>query len=165
MDGTERLLAIEEIRQVFARRLRYMDLKQWELYGSVHTEDAASETYGDLPAHLQPVTGGTRNRVVGPAALTEAIRNFMETPAPKTSCHHAHQPEIELTSETTAQATWPMEDHLWWQNGDREEWLHGYGHYYEEYRRVDGRWLISFRRLTRLRVDRTPGFYGEVLTG
>jgi hypothetical protein len=49
MDGIERLLAIEEIRQVFARRLRYMDLKQWELYGSVHTEDAASETYGDLP--------------------------------------------------------------------------------------------------------------------
>jgi hypothetical protein len=160
MDKIEQLLAIEEIKQVFARRLRYMDLKQWDLYGSVHTEDAVSETYGDLPPHLQPVTNGERNKVVGPAALAAAIKRFMEHPAPKTSCHHAHTPEIEFTSDDTARATWPMEDHLWWKDGDREEWLHGYGHYYEEYRRVNGRWLISFRRLTRLRVDRSPGFYG-----
>ncbi|MGH8444950.1 MAG: nuclear transport factor 2 family protein, partial [Solimonas sp.] len=45
MTETETLLALEEIKQVFARRLRYMDLKQWDLYGSVHTEDAWSETY------------------------------------------------------------------------------------------------------------------------
>ncbi len=49
-----------------------------------------------------------------------------------------------------------MEDHLWWVNGDQEEHLHGYGHYHEEYRKENGRWLISRRALTRLRVDTTP---------
>ncbi|MFI0446532.1 hypothetical protein [Actinomadura sp. 6N118] len=44
-------------------------------------------------------------------------------------------------------------------SGDREEHLHGYGHYHEEYRRMGDHWLISYRNLSRLREDRTPGFY------
>src|SRR3546814_19646131 len=43
MDGVERLLAIEEIKTLFARRLRYMDLGKWDRYGSCHTADAWSE--------------------------------------------------------------------------------------------------------------------------
>ena len=63
-------------------------------------------------------------------------------------------------SDTTAVGIWPMEDRLWSTN-DRgeEEYLHGFGHYHEEYRRVEGRWLISYRRLTRLREDHSPGFF------
>lgn len=141
-----------------ARRVRYMDLKQWELYASVHTDDAYSESYGDAAPEHQPVTAGQRNRVVGPQALTETIRDIMEGPAPMTSCHHLHQPEIEFPSEDTATAIWPMEDHLWWQNGDVSEHLHGYGHYYEQYRKVDGTWLISYRKLSRIRVDMSDGF-------
>jgi hypothetical protein len=162
MTDVEKLLAIEEIKRLMATRLRVMDLKQWDEYGALHTEDAVSETYGDLPPDKQPVAGGARNRVVGPAALTAAIRRFMEHPTPITSSHHVHQPEIRFTSETTATGLWPMEDHLWWRNGDAEEHLHGYGHYYEEYRKVDGRWLISFRRLTRLRLDKTPRFHDRI---
>ncbi len=52
-----------------------------------------------------------------------------------------------------------MEDQLWWTNGAVEEHLHGWGHYHEEYRRVDGVWLISYRALTRLRQVHTPGFF------
>ncbi len=48
-----------------------------------------------------------------------------------------------------------MEDELWWTNGDVEEHLHGYGHYHEEYRKVEGKWLISYRTLTRLRETAT----------
>jgi hypothetical protein len=70
--------------------------------------------------------------------------------------HHAHTPEIELTSDTTATGVWAMEDMLWWTNADEmEEHLHGYGQYHEEYRSVEGHWLISYRSLTRLRVDAT----------
>lgn len=54
---------------------------------------------------------------------------------------------------------WAMEDMLWWTNGPVEEHLHGYGHYHEEYRKVDGVWLIAYRNLTRLRVDHTPAFF------
>jgi len=156
------LLAIEQIKTVFARRIRYMDMKQWDMYGGVHTDDAWSETYGDLPLEKQPQSNGQRNRVVGPQALARQIRYFMEHNTPVTSVHHAHQPEIEITSATTATGTWPMEDHLWWRNGDRDEFFHGYGHYHEHYRKVDGGWLICYRKLTRLRVDHTPGFYDRL---
>lgn len=36
---------------------------------------------------------------------------------------------------------------------------HEYGHYHEEYRKVGERWLISYRKLTRLRVDAPPDFF------
>jgi hypothetical protein len=51
-----------------------------------------------------------------------------------------------------------MEDLLWWQNGDTEEHLHGWGHYHETYTKIDGSWFIQSRVLTRLRVDQTPDF-------
>jgi len=142
--------------------VRYMDLKQWDMYGSVHTEDAYSETYGDLPASQQPTTDGVRNKVQGPEALAAMIKKVIQTDPPITSVHHAHQPEIEITSDTTATGIWPMEDHLWWQNGDKEEFLHGYGHYHEKYRKVDGQWLICFRKLTRLKVETTPNFHDRL---
>lgn len=142
----EQVLAIEEIKRTFAARLRCMDNKEWHLYPTLHTDDVVSLTFGD-------------HSVVGPDAVTAAITNVLDGPVTITSVHHGHTPEVELTSDTTARGIWAMEDHLWWTNGDHEEHLHGYGHYHEEYRNVDGRWLISRRALTRLRVDVTPGFY------
>src|SRR5690606_34373043 len=81
---------------------------------------------------------------------------------PMISVHHAQQPEIELTSTTTATGVWPMADHLWWSDDSRGEFLHGYGHYYEDYRKVDVSWIIAHRKLTRLRVDATPDFYDRL---
>ncbi|CAN5367681.1 nuclear transport factor 2 family protein [soil metagenome] len=153
MTDLERLVAIEEIKSVFARRLRYMDSRQWHLYAALHTEDAISETFGR----------GTGAPVIGAAAIAAAIEHFMiRGRAPVTSCHHAHSPEISFQSDSEATGIWPMEDHLWWQDGDREEFLHGYGHYHERYRKTGGHWLIAYRRLERLRVDHSPGFYGRL---
>ncbi|WP_305093014.1 nuclear transport factor 2 family protein [Prescottella sp. R16] len=159
LSPVEQLLAIEEIKKVFAGRLRVMDTKQWDLYGSFHTEDVVSETWGGLPGDKQPQTNGTGGRVVGREALTKAISGMLGGPTPVTTAHHGHTPEITLTSDTTATGIWPMEDELWWTNGDVEEHLHGYGHYHEEYRKVGDRWLISYRALTRLREVHTPNFF------
>lgn len=148
MTDVETLLAIEEIRTLFARRIRYMDTKQWHLYAALHTQDATTETYSMATAPI-----------VGAQAIADAIQRYMTGPAPITSVHHAHTPEIEFVSDDEAKGIWPMEDHLWWGDGAREEWLQGYGHYHERYRRVDDRWLIAWRKLTRLRVDHSPGFY------
>nr|WP_218680436.1 nuclear transport factor 2 family protein [Rhodococcus qingshengii] len=144
--SAEQCLAIEEIKRTFAARLRSMDNKEWHIYPTLHTDDVESLTFGDFC-------------VIGPAALTEAIKGVLDGPQPVTSVHHGHTPEIELTSATTARGIWAMEDKLWWTNGDHEEHLHGYGHYHEEYRKVNGRWLISRRSLSRLRVDTTPNFF------
>lgn len=142
----EQCLAVEQIKRTFAARLRCMDNKEWHLYPTFHTDDVVSLTFGD-------------HSVVGADAVTTSIKRVLDGRFPITSVHHGHTPEIELTSDTTARGVWAMEDHLWWTNGDQEEHLHGYGHYHEEYRRENGRWLISRRALTRLRVDTTPQFY------
>lgn len=155
----QRLAAIADITSVFAKRLRVMDTKQWSLYPGCHTEDVVSETWGGIPAEHQPQTAGTTNRIVGRNALTKAISGLLDGKVTVTTVHHGHNPEIEFTSPTTARGIWAMEDRLWWTHGDREEHLHGWGHYHEEYRLVAGSWLISYRSLSRLRVDATPGFY------
>ena len=142
---------LEAIRAVFARRLYVMDTKQWDGYGPCHTEDVVSESWA---------AGGGEAQVRGRQALTEKIRDTLDGASPVTSVHHGHTPLIEYagphpeTGEPTATGIWSMEDRLWWrvENG-RERWLHGWGHYHERYRRVDGQWLISYRRLERIRVD------------
>jgi len=59
-------------------------------------------------------------------------------------------PEIELTSSDTAKGIWAMEDLVRF-FGFIE--LHGYGHYHEEYKKIDDQWRISYSKLTRLRMD------------
>lgn len=141
---------LEAIRAVFARRLYVMDTKQWDGYGPCHTEGVVSESWA---------AGGGEARVKGRQALTEKIRDTLDGASPVTSVHHGHTPLIEYagphpeTDEPTATGIWAMEDRLWWQVDGRERWLHGWGHYHERYRRVDGHWLISYRRLERIRVD------------
>ncbi|KZF13694.1 nuclear transport factor 2 family protein, partial [Rhodococcus sp. EPR-134] len=102
ISAVEELLAIEEIKRVFAARLRCMDTKQWHVYPTLHTADVVSETWGGLPTDKQPKTGDTSNQVVGIDKLTAAIRNMLDGDIPLTTAHHAHTPEIVLTSPTTA---------------------------------------------------------------
>ncbi|MCL2534815.1 MAG: nuclear transport factor 2 family protein [Nocardiaceae bacterium] len=159
LSPAEQLLAIEEIKKVFSARLRVMDTKQWDQYGPLHTEDVVTETWGGLPGDKQPTANGQSNRASGREHLTNSIRGMLGSSTHVTTAHHAHTPEITLTSDTTATGIWAMEDELWWTNGDVEEHLHGYGHYHEEYRKVEGKWLISYRKLTRLRETHTPNFF------
>lgn len=55
----ELLLAIEEIKNLFAARLRCMDTKDWEHYGDYHTEDVVSDSWRGLPADKQPLRAAT----------------------------------------------------------------------------------------------------------
>lgn len=141
MTDLDRLLAIEDIKNLKARRIRAMDEKRWDDYESLHTTDHVSDTYGGMS-------------VVGAKANTDKLAQVLNGVL---SVHHAHTPEITITSETTATGIWAMEDMLFWKQGEDEHWLHGYGHYHERYRRDGDRWLFVYRRLTRLRVDRSPG--------
>ena len=143
MNDLEKLLAFEEIRQLKARRVRCMDEKDWEGYAACHTPNAVSYTF-------QSENTGVSNPVVGGAAIAAQLARTLEG---RTTAHQIHAPEIELTSETTAKGIWPMEDMLWWEADGKKLWLHGYGHYRETYEKVDGRWLIASRALTRIRVD------------
>jgi hypothetical protein len=138
----EKLLAIEEIRRLKARRVRAMDEKDWAAYAAVHAPGAVSSTFQSEVGDADPVVGGE--------AIARRLARQLEG---RTTAHQIHEPEIEITSDTTATGIWPMEDMLWWREGDVEHWIHGYGHYHETYEKVEGRWLIKTRRLSRIRVD------------
>ena len=60
-----------------------------------------------------------------------------------------------------ADVIWAMQDRNTWSEGKRAQAGNrghtGFGHYHERYRRVDGQWLISYRRLERIRVEKSWG--------
>ncbi len=142
MDDVERLVAIEEIKQLKARYFRCMDTKDWAGFEAVFTEAAVmdmAEEAGDV--------------VHGAAEIAAYVRGHVD---PVVTVHHGHMPEITLTSSSTATGIWAMEDVLRWPEGGPLGAMHGFGHYHETYERVHGEWQIATLRLTRLRRDVEP---------
>ncbi|MDB6062760.1 MAG: hypothetical protein JWM78_2863 [Verrucomicrobiaceae bacterium] len=146
MNDIEKLLAYEAIKQTKARYFRSMDGKDWAGYAAVFTEDVQMRIPGE--ANYPAVV------VDGRADVVAHVRGVVEHIV---TVHHGHMPIIELTSDTTADVVWAMEDKLWKPAGSPSQLpfdhLHGYGHYVETYRRVGDKWLINTFELTRLRVD------------
>jgi hypothetical protein len=133
---------IEAIKQLKARYFRLMDTKDWAGFRACFTDDVVVDVSADG------------------AGVFEGVDAFMTMLEPTlrdvVTVHHGHMPEIELTSDTTANGVWAMEDNLrFGVNGEMH--LHGFGHYHETYRKVDGAWKIASTRLTRLRLDITQG--------
>ena len=137
----ERLVAIEEIKQLRGRFARMLDTQNWPEFERVFTPDAV------LDATQEGEHGGL---IQGAASIAAFISKSLTN---ATTVHHAHTPEIELTSATTATGIWAMEDVLRWPAGGPIRELHGYGHYHETYERVGGKWKVKSFKLTRLRVD------------
>ena len=54
---------------------------------------------------------------------------------------HAHHPEIELTSDSTAKGVWYLQDIVI--DLDTNTTLRGAGFYHDEYEKVDGQWKIK----------------------
>lgn len=144
METSERLLAVEEIKQLKARYFRCMDTKDWDGFAQVFAPDAVLDVSGEsaVPEGEGIVRGNT--------TIAEYVRSRVD---PVVTVHHGHMPEIEITSPTTASGVWSMEDMLWWPEGASIGSMHGYGHYHETYEKLDGRWRITSCRLTRLKVD------------
>jgi hypothetical protein len=161
MDRLERLEALEEIKALFARRVRAMDQKDWALYDTCHAPHAVLKSFSsDQTAGVPTLQddGGTPT-AVGKAAILEAIRTLLDGPIKVTTVHHAHTPEISFTSDASASGIWAMEDRLRWWDGDAEQRAHGWGHYYETYEKLDGVWLITSRTIRRLHMATTPDFF------
>ena len=145
MTENEKLLNIEAIRQLKARRLRAIDAKEWDVYTALHCADHVSDTYGGAV-------------MASAAENTAKLADFV---AGMVTVHHVHSYEIALQSDTEATGIWCMEDRLWWQqeteSGPQEFNLHGFGYYHERYRFDDGVWKFCYRRLDRTKVILSPG--------
>lgn len=129
---------IQSIKQLKGRYFRYVDTKNWSGLRGLYTDDAVVDTTGSLG----PIFYGPDSFI----AFTSLTLSTLQT------AHHGFTPRIKLTSPTTAEGNWVMEDRLHFP-GLLE--VHGYGHYQEEYQKVDGKWLFKRSALTRSRLDVT----------
>ena len=133
----QRLVEIEAIRMLKARRIRALDEHTWDVYEALHAPDYYADNEGEPPVH-------------GSAANAARLKKLYDAVG-MVSAHHVHSHEIELLSPTTATGVWAMEDRLYWTHAGREHWLHGTGFYHETYEKRDGTWLFTTRRLRRTR--------------
>lgn len=130
---------IEAIKQLKARYFRTLDTKDWSAFSDVFTDDFVSDT---------SESGG--KAVSGKQAFVAFVKKSL---ADRATVHHGHTCEIDITSETTASGIWAMEDLVRFGLFD----LSGFGHYHEQYEKIDGQWYIKYSKLTRLRMDIKTG--------
>lgn len=130
------LVAIEEIRQLKARYCRAVDLKLWDVFADLFTDDLQID-HAESTSHAKTKT----------EFVEAAKRHFTGA----VSVHHVHVPEIEILDADHARAICPMFDFVDAAEGSGYDSHTGWGHYVEEYRKVDGRWYISRTQLTRIK--------------
>lgn len=142
MTELEKLIAIEEIKRLKARYFYGIDNKDWDLW---REEVFAPDGRLEVPEMGHNVEG-----------VEEVIRWVAQQSADQVSVHHGHMPDIEILSDTTAKGVWAMEDRIYRSkehplNGYST--IHGFGHYRENYVKLDRGWRIKSTLLTRLRVE------------
>ena len=142
MSELERLIALEAIRHLKARRDHAVDRKDWDTYAELHTDDYAAHSIAATP-------------IIGGRAAADALALHL---ANVTTVHHSHTPVIAFQDRDHATGVWAMEDNLFWKRGGEKQWLRGFGFYHERYvRGSDGQWRFSFRRLERTHAETSPG--------
>jgi len=155
MDSLQKLVEIEAIKQLKARYMRSLDTKDWEALAATFSPDAKSVYSGGKYSFDN--RDGIIGFLSGSLGRTDII-----------TMHHAHTPEIEITSETTARGTWYLEDFVINESTATEHMpggtvLHGTGIYSDEYVKIDGAWRISLTGYERIFEDIQPRQAGSKL--
>ncbi len=127
---------IEAIKQLKANYFQSIDTKNW----------AALRELLD-PAVVVDTTGSGGPILVG----RDPFIAFLRLTIGGADTHHqGFDPAIQLKSATTAEADWRMEDVLIF-GGTLG--VHGYGNYHDRYEKVNGKWIVTYSKLTRTRLD------------
>jgi len=129
---------IEAIKKVQATFLRAADTRDTDLIRQCVIDDF----YCDTGSGGRGETSGVEDFVVR-IATTPAI-----------AVHHALMPEIELTSATTAKATWAVHMFAKMAKGTVVD---GFGYYNNEYAKVGGAWRVTRLILTWLHREMHAG--------
>ncbi|MGX9673721.1 nuclear transport factor 2 family protein [Mycobacterium sp. HM-7] len=127
---------VDAIKQLKTSYFVNIDAKNWDALRNllapnvvVDTTCSAGPTFGDRDsfiAFLKLTLGGANTH------------------------HQGSDPHIHLTSATTAEGLWTLEDVLVFNN---TLGVHGYGHYNDQYVKVNGQWVEKYSKLTRTRID------------
>ncbi len=151
MDDLQRLIAIEDIKQLKARYWRGVDTRDRAMLGSVFTRPVKIETEKDGPDGK-------------PAFQTDDVEEFLRHVVDGTTrmqlktVHQGQLVELKFVTDDEADGIWLLEDRLW-AAGDPSlapfRQMHGWGHYHERYRKTAEGWRIQAMTLIRLRADIT----------
>ncbi|MFF4146943.1 nuclear transport factor 2 family protein [Streptomyces sp. NPDC001698] len=151
MTDVERLSAIEDLRRLMARYVRYADHKRWKDLAGLFTPD------GTFTPHKPD--GSVWLRMNGREEIAATIGG--SNGPDDVLIHHLFSDEIDIQSTTSARGTWSMEDIIT-RPEDAEvnsdfpfKGMHGYGHYLARFVKTDGAWHIAELEQTRLRLDFT----------
>ena len=144
-DEVRQLKDIIEISQLKASYCRFVDTKDWAGYRDLLTENFHFVSDGRVQDGREEVV----------SFVSKAL-------ASATTVHHVHSPEIGLTGPDKATAIWAMNDYVMLPGAGSPFVLRGYGHYHEEYVRIENGWRMKSSELTRLRVDTEGDVPGEV---
>jgi hypothetical protein len=144
MTELETLLAIEAVKQLKARYCYALDTKDAAGYAAVFGEDGVfdirrSDVNGVEAGRAEPGPA-----LHGGAQIAAAVLGALEGVQ---SSHRAFLPIVEITSPTTAKATWTMEDWLRPPGGALA--FAGFGYYHDDYVKRGGDWFIARSELVR----------------
>jgi hypothetical protein len=151
MTETERLAAIEAIRQVKARYFIGADTGDVAMMRDTLAEDCVLDYTG---CFVDPASG--RNFL---AAYDMVVRGRDQWPTASlkdagiVSVHQGHHATVDILSETEAKAIFAMTDMFYMPPGAEFSQINGYGLYHEVYVRTRGEWRIRTLTLQRLRVE------------
>jgi len=124
-----RLEEIEALKQLKYRYWRCLDLKQWSELRELFVADA-TVSYGSGRYEFQGIEAIMK-------FLTESLA---EERGAKT-IHHGHHPEIELTSATTARASWALYNYMY--NVQQNRAIRIGAYYHDECVKVGERWKLK----------------------
>lgn len=148
MTDLERLVAIEEIRTLQSRYVRYADTKNWQALAGLFLPGASF-----IP---HDINGKPQVTMTGREEIASTINASV---GGGTALHHLFSYEIDIETPTRARGVWAMEDWLDRTNDDNStgavapfKTMHGCGHYHVAYEKVDGAWFIADQKLFRVKL-------------
>jgi SnoaL-like domain len=140
----ERLTIVDAVGQLKARYCRLADARMWAPFSELFMPDGSMKFYD--------AAGALASQAEGRPGIIEKLTLSVGSAQP---IHHVFSGEIDVHSADMATAIWAMEDWIFRPAGSAPDHksMHGFGHYHETYRRVDGQWLIATLELRRLKLD------------
>jgi hypothetical protein len=136
LESLDRLIAIEEIKQLKARYCRLIDTRDYDALASVFCKDVE---------FVMGEAGVAHGRELLIGWLREVLANV-------TTIHHGHGHEVTIDSATEAHGIQAFEDYA---RSGGIEIAHGAGLYTEVYRVEDGAWRIAEIKQSRFFLDWT----------
>jgi hypothetical protein len=124
----------EAIKKLKAKYFRCVDKKLWDEMEEIWIEDAVAD-YGMGIEVLQ-----------GRKEILEFLKKNLGRDS-MISVHQGHNPEIEITSDTTARGVWVLNDRLIIQTIAT---LNGWRYYEDEYVKVNGEWKKKSTKITNI---------------